>query len=363
MDEAEFEEILDDWFIESLKLYGDLHVYQLEFPTRVIEWTSAKTVCVASCEAVKQNHILELGLPPKLFAPNKGVCAERDFRVLRGGFSPGPVSVLKHVPESRLIVTNDGRAPDLLVWNLGDDGEDVIVRVASLAASAESRGGAAVATRRAEVLHGRQVADVQLTRLETGQCLYKLESSDQELVSSFHFTSDAIFLVACSNGDVLTVDTRASTPPHRDPAPDFPGCSGAWQTDVRESRLLRVTTCGRAAISDPRNPSAAGACRAQLEVGDQPVNPEDVCASWAPGLDDVVAVSGFNGLVQIYDTSNWGQDPCTVQPLFQHRGHSACSPHTLARHLWHPQKSRTLVSAANDATLHLWDWNPTPERT
>nr|XP_061789105.1 WD repeat-containing protein 73-like [Nerophis lumbriciformis] len=361
MEEFEFDEILDDWFIDSLKAYKDLHVYQLEFPTRVIEWTSAKTVCVASCDAFNKNHILELGLPPKLFAQQQGVCAERDFRVLHGGFCPGPVSVLKHFPGTRLIVTNDGRTSDLLVWNLGGDDSDVIAEEASVAGSKESQGGVKVAARtaaQAEVVHGRRVADVKLTHLDTGQSVYTLASLNEELVSSFHFASDAVFLIACGNGDVHTVDTRVSTPPRCDPAPPFPSCRGVWRTDVRESQLVRVSTCGRTAISDPRSPAVV-VRRARLAPGKVPGDPEDVTVSWAPGLDDVVAVSGFNGNVQIYDTSSWTSDPRDVDPLFEHGGHTVCSPQggaVVARHLWHPQKSRTLVSAASDASLHVWDW-------
>ncbi|KAK5928721.1 hypothetical protein CesoFtcFv8_000315 [Champsocephalus esox] len=99
--EADFNDILDDWFIETLKTYKDLHVYQLEHPTQVIEWTSGKTVCVAGYSSSK-NEVLELQLPLKLFAEeNKGLCAERDFKVVHGGFTEGPVRCLRHVPGTR----------------------------------------------------------------------------------------------------------------------------------------------------------------------------------------------------------------------------------------------------------------------
>ena len=136
-------------------------MYQLEHPTQVIEWTSGKSelvthvvimsesavhlnsysvfivflsaVCVAGYSSSK-NEILELQLPLKLFAEEnkvkthkvrgfifieamfksymysllcvclrciQGLCAERDFKVVHGGFTEGPVSCLRHVPGTR----------------------------------------------------------------------------------------------------------------------------------------------------------------------------------------------------------------------------------------------------------------------
>lgn len=88
-------------------------------------------VCVAGYSSSK-NEILELRLPLKLLAnENKvkkkryltpllhtireicanvcvvwcvqGLCAERDFKVVHGGFSEGPVHCLRHVPGTRWV--------------------------------------------------------------------------------------------------------------------------------------------------------------------------------------------------------------------------------------------------------------------
>ncbi|XP_061676068.1 WD repeat-containing protein 73 [Syngnathoides biaculeatus] len=365
MDESEYDEILDDWFIESLKTYRDLHVYQLEFPTRVIEWTSGKTICVAGYNKSTKNEILELCLPQKLFAEeNKGLCAERDFKVLHGGFSSGPVSVLKHVPGTRLIVTNDGLTSDLQVWNLGGHDTDVIAKAASVRGAEGSGGGVKMAARLSpepEVLHGCRVCDVKLTRLGTGQTLYRLASGREERLTRLLFRSDAVFLAACATGDVLTVDTRTSRPPQVAPAPD----SDAWWTDASESGLVRVSASGRAALSDPRNPAGV-VRRARLAAGTSRRRPDDVDVSWAPALDGAISLSGFDGTVQIFDTSSWGSEPRDADPLFEHRGHAVCSPRSsveaeggavgVSGHVWHPKESRTLVSAATDASLHVWDW-------
>ncbi|XP_019727377.1 WD repeat-containing protein 73-like isoform X2 [Hippocampus comes] len=365
MEDSEFDELIDDWFIESLKTYRDLYVYQLEFPTRVIEWTSGKTICVAGYNKSSKNEILELCLPQKLFAEEKkGLCAERDFKVLHGGFSPDPVSVLKHVPGTRLIVTNDGLTSDLQVWNLGGDDSDVITKVSSVQGSAGSPGGVKMAARispQPEVLHGCRGGDVRLTQLTTGQTLYQLASACEERLTSLHFVSNAVFLAACANGDVLTVDTRTSSPPQLAPAPSMPD-SDVWWADVSgRGGLIRVSSSGWAAVSDPRGPTGITR-RARLAVGTPHRDSRDVNVLWAPALDDIVAVSGFSGAVQIYDTSSWQSEPRDSHPLFEHRGHAVCSQRreggavAVNCHLWHPKETRTLVSAAADASLHVWDW-------
>ncbi|XP_027131169.1 integrator complex assembly factor WDR73 isoform X2 [Larimichthys crocea] len=371
-DMQQSEDVLEDWFIESLKTYKDLHVYQLEHPTRVIEWTSGKTVCVAGYSSSK-NEILELRLPLKLFADeNKGLCAERDFKVVHGGFTDGPVRRLRHVPGTRCVVTNDGLSSDLQVWDLGGDDSDVIRQTGSVKGRRSvSEGGSRVAARlssRPRVLHGAQSGDVQLSELTSGQPVYKLESDSADPVGSLHFVTDAVFVVGCSNGNVHVADTRTSDAPQLSPPPS--GESVTWWTDVSAGpscldpsscRIVRLSSSGLAVISDLRKPGGA-VSRAQLDVQTRCCNVDDVRVSWAPSLDDCIAVSGFSGAVQIYDTSVWRAEPEEVRPLFEHRGHAVSSqsddgvPVFVTSHVWHPERSRTLLSAASDGSVHVWDW-------
>ncbi|CAH2326825.1 WD repeat-containing 73, partial [Pelobates cultripes] len=48
--------------------YKDLHDFELQDPTRVLEWIGDKTICIAGFESAKTNEILQLLLPPKLHA-------------------------------------------------------------------------------------------------------------------------------------------------------------------------------------------------------------------------------------------------------------------------------------------------------
>ena len=71
---------------------------------------------------------------------------------------------------------------------------------------------------------------------------------------------------------------------------------------------------------------------------------------------------GFDGMVQVYDTTSWDGMGSQVEPLFTHRGHiflegnQTDTTPLVTTHTWHPHKPRTLLSAASDASLHVWDW-------
>ncbi|KAK2909671.1 WD repeat-containing protein 73 isoform X2 [Channa argus] len=370
MEETEVEDILDDWFIDSLKMYKDLHVYQLEHPTQVIEWTSEKTVCVAGYTPAK-NEILELRLPMRLFAEeNKGLCAERDFKVVHGGFTDGPVRCLTHIPGTRCVVTNDGLSSSLQVWDLGGDDSDVIRRTRSIEGRRRvSVGGSRIAAQlstQPQVLHGAQSSDVLLTDLSSGQTLYKLETDSADPLSSLQFVGDSVFLVGCCNGNIYVSDTRTSEAPQFSPPPASSGKSVLWWTDASSSpdlsscRVIRLSSSGQAVVSDLRNPGKA-VCQAQLDSETRCLS-LGVQVSWAPALDDCIAVSGLSGAVQIYDTSLWKMEPQEAQLLFEHRGHVVSSQTQnhhdvfITSHVWHPVRPRTLLSAASDGSVHVWDW-------
>ncbi|XP_047217801.1 WD repeat-containing protein 73 isoform X2 [Girardinichthys multiradiatus] len=374
MEAAEIDDILDDWFIESLKSYKDLHVYQLEHPTQVLEWTSRKTVCVAGYSS-SRNEMLELRLPLKLLADeNKGLCAERDFKVVHGGFSEGPVRCLRHIPGTRCVVTNDGQSSDLQLWDFGGDDCDVIRRTGSIQGRSVSHTGSRIAARRStppQVLHGAQSSNVQLTHLGTGETLYKLEADSEDPLSCLTFVGDTVFLASCCNGSFYIADTRTSAAPQVSPAPS--GESVLWWTDASAApqqaccKVVRLSSSGQALVSDLRNLGGT-VCKAQLGIQTPPCKLEDVTVLWAPALDGCFSVSGFSGLVQIYDTSGWGTELQDTEPLFQHGGHAVSSQHTddsvptaITSHIWHPERPRTLLSAASDGSIHVWDWVE-PER-
>uniref|UniRef100_A0ACB8FFA8 Uncharacterized protein n=1 Tax=Sphaerodactylus townsendi TaxID=933632 RepID=A0ACB8FFA8_9SAUR len=99
----------------------------LQEPTRVIEWTGEKTVCVAGYGNQERHEVLQLLLPPRLCAKdNQGLCPERDFKIGCGGFSDRPTYSLKHVPGTSSLVTSGPPNGSLQVWRLEQDDAGVI---------------------------------------------------------------------------------------------------------------------------------------------------------------------------------------------------------------------------------------------
>lgn len=66
--------------------------------------------------------------------------------------------------------------------------------------------------------------------------------------------------------------------------------------------------------------------------------------------------------MQIFDTRSWSTDLQMPQPIFVHRGHDLSSEEipdanlVVTTHVWHPWRPRTLLSAASDGSIHVWDW-------
>uniref|UniRef100_A0A8C6T5Y9 WD repeat-containing protein 73 n=1 Tax=Neogobius melanostomus TaxID=47308 RepID=A0A8C6T5Y9_9GOBI len=345
-EDSDPEEALDDWFIESLKTYKDLHVYQLEHPTRVLEWTSGKSlsvkllimfkslslicdhywfihswtaVCVAGYSASSKNEILELSLPLRLLAEqNKGLCAQRDFKVVHGGFST-----------LRSTASNTSQEPGQERRQQGGAGRRL---AAPLAPASEPR-----------VLHGATTDDVQLTDISTGRELYRTDSIP---LSCLQFLGDGAFACGSVNGSVLVADSRSSAAPVRHAAPAAARSSEhtEWSVAFHRSAVVRSSVSGQTVVSDLRRMDTCAA-QALVEV-DAGKHRGSLNVSWAPALEHYIALSGSSGLVQIFDTSLWGRKDDAI----------------VTSHTWHPERPRTLLSAASDASVHVWDWNSQSER-
>lgn len=249
---------------------------------------------------------------------------------------------------------------------------DVIRRTGSIAGRRNvSERGSRIAARLSspsQVLHGAQSSDIQLTELTSGRTVYKLETDSADPLSSLQFVSDTVFLASCCNGSVYVADTRTSAAPQLSPPPASSGNSVLWWADASAGqhpsscRVVRLSSSGQVVVSDLRNLEGA-VCRGQLDVQACRCNLDDVRVLWAPTLDDCISVSGFSGVVQIYNTCGWSMELQERQPLFQHRGHVVSSQqtddsiplHTTA-HIWHPERPQTVLSAASDGSVHVWDW-------
>ncbi|XP_068954849.1 WD repeat-containing protein 73 isoform X3 [Petaurus breviceps papuanus] len=330
---------------KTKKRYRDLHAFELPGPTRVLEWTDNQGVYVAGCENHKRNEVLHLLLPPKLCAENQGLCPERDFRMKHGGFSDRPVYNLKHVPETRLLVTSGPPGDSLQVWQVAED-SDIIKAVSTIAIHGAKSSLwpkiAVLVSKVPKVLHGARVSDLHVTELESQKTL-------------------------SMSGRLGLVDIRQKLCDSKRVASNL-GLGGEWWYAAVQTSghgpgptIASLSSNGQLQLTDLRDldhPVTTVQCSVSRPSPDW----ELLRVTWAPSLDGYLAISGFDGTVQIYDTTSWERNGSHVEPLFIHKGHLFMDGtekdvlSLVTTHSWHPSKPRTLLSAAVDASLHVWDW-------
>ncbi|XP_004370868.1 WD repeat-containing protein 73 [Trichechus manatus latirostris] len=364
-------EASEDWLVKSLRLYGDFHAFDLSGATRVLEWIDDKGVFVAGYESLKKNEILHLILPLRLSVKeNQGLFPERDFKVCHGGFSDKPVFDLKHVPETRLLVTSGRPGCSLQVWQIAED-SDVIKAVSTIAVH-EEEGSlwprmAVFFSVAPEVLHGTRLSSLRITDLESQKTTYTSGVGDSEVLSSLQVLGADTFAFCCTSGRLGLVDIRQKWAPSENLGSGPRSGGGRWCAEVRGMgqypgpSIASLGSNGQLCLLDPRDlchPVSSVQCPVSTPSPDS----ELLRVTWAPILDNCLAISGFDGTVQIYDVTSWSGVGSQVEPLFTHRGHIFLDANELdtaplvTTHTWHPCKPRTLLSAANDASLHVWDW-------
>ncbi|XP_014815027.1 PREDICTED: WD repeat-containing protein 73 isoform X3 [Calidris pugnax] len=314
------EEEADEWLLQSLRLYGDLHTFELQAPTRLIEWARGNRVCVAGYGQSGGNEILQLLPPPSLqVKETQGLCPERDFKVECGGFSNRPVYSLKYVPDTSLLVTSGPPDSSLQVWQVS--AED------SASRSSEELGGLA-------------------------------------------FLDPDTLLLCSAEGRLFLADLRQPRGPLEAASIPWAPCGERWcmgvghgppGSDLTSQPIVCLSSGGHLTLTDVRKTSESLAT-VKCRVPSASSSGEFLCVSWAPALESCLAVSGFDGTVRVFDTWGWEGSGLEVEPIFVHRGHAlgGCNGGgdlpLVTTHTWHPQKARTLLSAASDGSLHVWDW-------
>ncbi|XP_052555304.1 WD repeat-containing protein 73 [Tympanuchus pallidicinctus] len=367
-EEEEEDEEEEEWLLQSLHMYEALHAFELQAPTRVIEWALGKRVCVAGYECSGRNEILQLLPPPTLQAKeNQGLCPQRDFKVECGGFSNRPVYNLKHVPDTSLLVTSGPPDSSLQVWQMAAEDSDVIQSVGAISTengTDESWAKIATISARAPwVLHGSRLSSTRLTEVESQKEVYRAASSSSEELGSLAFL-DANTAVLCSAaGRLCVADIRQRGPLQALLIPSAQlGCcwrAAAACCEPSSRPIACLSSAGQLVLMDVRKTSPCLAS-ARCKVPASGASAEFLCVSWAPALEGCLAVSGFDGAVHVYDTRSWDGSGAEAQPLFVHRGHAFGGRPSVTAHAWHPQKPRTLLSAATDGSLHIWDWVQPP---
>ncbi|XP_058714310.1 WD repeat-containing protein 73 isoform X1 [Poecile atricapillus] len=371
-------EAADEWLLQSLRLYRDLHTFELQAPTRLIEWARGNRVCVAGYGQSHGNEILQLIPPPTLLTKEtQGLCPERDFKVECGGFSERPVYSLKYVPDTSLLVTSGPPDNSLQVWQVSAEDSDVIKSVSTIATeNVTGQSWAKIATISARapwVLHGSRLDRVQITEVESRKNVYTTgiqASRGSEELSGLAFLDCNTLLLCCATGRLCLADIRQPQCLTEATAVPSAPCSEQWCMGTRHGAqgletssqpVARLSSRGLLILTDLRKTSEFLAL-VKTRVPSPASGAEFLCVSWAPALEGYLAISGFDGTVHVYDTQSWDSSGREAEPIFIHKGHafggaggSGDSP-LVTVHTWHLQKPRTLLSAASDGSLHVWDW-------
>uniref|UniRef100_A0A8C2SSX3 Uncharacterized protein n=1 Tax=Coturnix japonica TaxID=93934 RepID=A0A8C2SSX3_COTJA len=292
-----------------------------------------------SCSA--RNEILQLLPPPTVQGKESQLlCPNRDFKVECGGFSNRPIYELKHVPGTRY---SPGGSMGIYGVSMGIYGVCGIYGVyGDLWGLYGGLWG----------LYGGLWGLYGVYGVSMG--IYAPSSSPLEL-SSLSFLDPNTALLCCASGQLCMADTRQciALQPAAIPAaqPGQRWHMAAACTAPSTHYIACISNTGQLVLLDARNAShclAAAKCRVAT------CSSEFLSVSWAPALQGCVAVSGFDGTVCIYDTCSWdGRD---AAPLFVHRGHALRLQPLVTAHTWHPHKARTVLSAASNGALHVWEW-------
>ena len=126
------------------------------------------------------------------------------------------------------------------------------------------------------------------------------ETDSSEPLSALQFVSPWVFLACCRDGNLFAVDTRSPSLPPPTPVPPPPeastdpvhwGMHATAGADVAGCRVARLSSGAEVVVSDLRNPGGP-ARRALLEVPADGSAGDHLRVSWAPALEDCLAVSG-----------------------------------------------------------------------
>ncbi|KAM8975636.1 integrator complex assembly factor WDR73 [Pelodytes ibericus] len=368
METEEYEE----WMLESIRQYKDLHDFELQSPTRVIEWIGDQSICVAGYESDQTNEILQLLLPQKLHTKEtQSLCPERDLKVEHGGFSEYPVYSLKHIPESSLLVTTGPGDSSVRVWQIGADDKDVIKAMSIIQSDDGKETWTKMATTSStapRIIHGSKVNGVQLTEIESSRQVYSLGGTCSDPVSCLSFLDSNTFFLCCSSGRQYIADIRKPQPASAGSLDPATPSSTFWYAAAKPGEqeaactIASISSEGQIIITDSRNLSQP-LKRARGKPCGLTSSELFLCVSWSPALKDTISISGFDGTVQIYNTTHWDMAMKERDSLFTHRGHAVmgmCVDGSVPRitaHSWHPWKERMVLSAATDGSLHAWDWS------
>ncbi|XP_060071098.1 WD repeat-containing protein 73-like isoform X2 [Ylistrum balloti] len=363
----------DDWIFDSIALYRNLFMYDLQHGITAMDWTNNQNVCIATSSGSK-HELAELHLPDKLLKTNQeeaGLIKNRDFHMNAGCYCPHRVACLRHVPKSRMIVTSsDTDTSKIQFWKLGSDDTDVIKNITTVE-NINSKGPAHITPvpGTSHMVFGSHLDNLCTVDSITGQITSKgLERSEK--ISSMGFTDKHTLICCCQHtGDLVTFDLREDSKKvkfgHTSNVSVDQKCF--WTCTVTESGVYKLSSTGEIRKTEKFDWSHDVGCWFTELKTLSGIN--YLTINVLPRDEDIIYISGFDSNVYIYKlpimcSAESHKESEMSKYFFKHEGHwqnttidNKNDQLTTVTHILHPWQQDVALSAATDGSLHAWQFN------
>lgn len=366
----------DQWLLNTFTKYKELHMYELNKPTQILEWNSeGVSVVVASFSEDSKNDIRDLLLPNKLLTLGRedNLALKVDFQNIRGGLSEHPI--LSCAVSSCNTIFTAGINDVITLWEYSDTNDMMkpteVLKMEDRHTGSPTKCHVDISQNNL-LLTGSQFSN---THIRT--------TSDYKVVNRFHFeefknyTLDALefaendtnIIITClhNNGDAHIWDIReqlnkpvlcfagGNVPPVNTlfTTSNLPIIS--YGLDTNNSYLARISKFNNSFdIFDIRNSQKAILNNFKIPAK-YPYSINSIPRIQFNG-DKNVSMSGFGNVVLVYRNLPQlltGSDSTTDSSLFIHDGHKS----HVTCHRWHPSEPELILSTEEIGHLHAWQMN------
>jgi len=211
----------DEWIFHSMNRYTHLYMFDLEFPVDAFEVINDSSLCLAGLQTYSKNcELVQLSIPPKLLPANMedGLCKDRDFNIISGGYSSHRITQIKAVHSNpKLLTTVQAGKAGVALFELGDENHAVIIPKGnlSLARLASSSLVQVTATQGNQIVlgnnFGKLIHEWTLdSQISSSTCIHHTIPEDLGGITKLKFWDENSVIFSTSKGGVAIYDLRAS---------------------------------------------------------------------------------------------------------------------------------------------------------